>query len=181
MRIGELEPDPYSSDEEIEYISVDAPIDRIEVLATCTNQSQPTKESSKEPVKRILHRRIEKEKEYAAPKNIRFGEWEPIRENSAPSPPIVTLSTTPETAMPPADIAISKKNVERKKHPRVVNILKETVGATTITKRILDLGISLTVGKLLASALAVEKQLTKAISKDEAVLFQVNTLKPGFR
>ena len=31
-----------------------------------------------------------------------------------------------------------------------------------ITKRILDLGVNLTVGELLASAPAVEKQLTKA-------------------
>ena len=38
-----------------------------------------------------------------------------------------------------------------------------------ITKRILDLGVNLTVGKLLASAPAVEKQLTKAITKDKAV------------
>lgn len=38
-----------------------------------------------------------------------------------------------------------------------------------ITKRILDLGVSLTVGELLASAPAVEKQLTKAITTDEAI------------
>ena len=50
------------------------------------------------------------------------------------------------------------------------------MGATTITKRILDLEINLTVDKLLAFALAVKKQLTKAISKNEAIQFQVNTL-----
>ncbi len=50
------------------------------------------------------------------------------------------------------------------------------MGATTITKRILNLRVSLIVGELLASALAVEKQLTKAISEDEAVQFRVNTL-----
>ncbi len=48
--------------------------------------------------------------------------------------------------------------------------------ATTITKRILDLGVSLTVCELLASAPAIKKQLTKAISEDEAVQFHVNTL-----
>lgn len=71
--------------------------------------------------------------------------------------------------MPNADIAIIKKSVEKKRYPRVVNILKEFVGATTITRQILDLGISLTVRDLLTSALAVEKQLTKAISENEAV------------
>lgn len=58
----------------------------------------------------------------------------------------------------------------------MVNVLKESVRATTITKRILDLGVSLTVGELLASAPAVEKQLSKAISEDEAVQFRVNTV-----
>ena len=54
--------------------------------------------------------------------------------------------------------------------------MKESVGATTITKRILDLGVNLTVGELLALAPAVERQLTKAITEDEAVQFWVNTL-----
>lgn len=69
-----------------------------------------------------------------------------------------------------------KKNAERKRHPRVVGVLKESVGATMITKRILVLGVNLTVGELLASAPAVEKQLTKAITEDDAVQFRVNTL-----
>ncbi len=55
-------------------------------------------------------------------------------------------------------------------------MLKESVGATIITKHIPDLGVNLTVGELLASAPTVEKQLTKAITEDEAVQFRVNTL-----
>lgn len=39
-----------------------------------------------------------------------------------------------------------KRIVKRKKHLRVVNVLKEFVDATTITKRILDLKVNLTVG-----------------------------------
>ena len=54
LRIGELEPDPYSSDKEVEFVSLDAPIDGIGVLATHTNQSQPAKEPAKEHVKQIL-------------------------------------------------------------------------------------------------------------------------------
>ena len=111
----------------------------------------------KEFVKRILRRRVEKEKEYAASKNVRFGEWELVRENSAPTPPIVIPSTTSETAIPDANTAISKKSIIRTRHPQVINILKESVGATTITKQILDLKVSLIVGKLPASAPAVEK------------------------
>ena len=53
--------------------------------------------------------------------------------------------------------------------------MKEPVGATTITKRILDLGVSLTFSELLAFAPAVEKQFTKAIFEDEAIQFRVNT------
>ena len=78
--------------------------------------------------------------------------------------------------MPNANMVTTKKSVEKKRYPRVINVLKESVRATTITKRILDLGVSFTVGKLLVSALAVEKQLTKAISEDKAVQFRVNIL-----
>ena len=74
LKIGKLKPNSYFSDKEIKYISLDIPIDGIEVLTACTNQSQPTKELSKEFVKRILHQCIEKKKEYATPKNIWLGE-----------------------------------------------------------------------------------------------------------
>ncbi len=123
-----------------------------------------------------MRQRIEKEKKYSAPKNVQFGEWEPVRENLVPSPPKATPSAAPETAMLDANTATAKKSVERKKHPRVVNVLKELVGATNITKCILNLGVNFTVSKLLASASAVEKKLTKAISEDEVVQFRVNTL-----
>ena len=175
LRIGEADPDPYSSDEETEYISLDEPIET-GVLAARANQSKSNQGPSKEPVKQILRRRIEKENNYAAPKNVRFGEWEPVKDSSLPDPTVTVPSTTQEEAMPDAEGTTVKKTVKRKKHPRVVNVLKESVGATTITKRILDLGVNLTVGELLASAPAVEKQLTKAISEDEAVQFRVNTL-----
>ena len=46
----------------------------------------------------------------------------------------------------------------------------------TITKHTLNLGVNLTVGKLLASAPAVKKQLIKAITEDEAVQFRVDIL-----
>lgn len=61
----------------------------------------------------------------------------------------------------------------------VVRVLKESVGATIITKHILDLRIYFTVGKLLVFATAIEKQLTKAITEDEVVQFRVNTLGLG--
>lgn len=50
-----------------------------------------------------------------------------------------------------------------------MNVLNKFVKATTIIKHILDLEVNLIVGKLLTSALAVEKQLTKAITKDEVL------------
>lgn len=59
--------------------------------------------------------------------------------------------------MPDAETGKPKKAIEKKKHLRVVNVLKKSVGAKTITKRILNLEMNLTVGKLLASAPAVEK------------------------
>lgn len=84
---------------------------------------------------------------------MRFGEWELVKNTSMPAPtptPALTPSFSQEATMPDAETGEPKKTIERKKHPRVVNVLKESVGATTITKHILDLGANLTVGKLLA-------------------------------
>lgn len=59
--------------------------------------------------------------------------------------------------MPDAETTLTKKTVESKKHPWVVNILKEFVGTPTITKRFLDFGVNLTFGKLPASASDIDK------------------------
>ena len=40
-----------------------------------------------------------------------------------------------------------KKSVEKEKHSRVVNVLKEYIGATISIKRILDLQVNLKVGE----------------------------------
>lgn len=50
--------------------------------------------------------------------------------------------------MPNAKIIATKKTVKKKKHPCVINILKESVKATTITKHILDLGVNLMLNKV---------------------------------
>lgn len=48
-------------------------------------------------------------------------------------------------------------------------MLKKFLGTTTISNCILNLGLNLTVSNLLASAPAIEKQITKAITEDEVV------------
>ena len=78
--------------------------------------------------------------------------------------------------MQDAESGEPKKTFEKRKHLSVVNELNESIGATTITKRILDLGVNLTICKLLVLALAIEKQFTKAITEDESVQFWINTL-----
>lgn len=62
-----------------------------------------------------------------------------------------------------------KKNIEYKRHLRVVKVLKEFVEITIITKRILDLKVNLIVEELLVSAPAVQKQLIKTITENQAV------------
>lgn len=91
---------------------------------------------------------------------MRFGEWKPIRDNSMSAPTLAlvsALSLSQKTAMLDAEAGEPKKTVKKKKYSQVVNVLKESVRATTITKRILDLRINLIVGDLLASVSAVEK------------------------
>lgn len=117
-----------------------------------------------------MHKQIQKEDSYATPKNVRFGEWRPV-ENALPLPtPAFVQKPSQEEVMADSKPTV-KKNVEHKRHPRVIGVLKESVGATMITKHILDLGVNLTVGELLVSTPAVEKQLTKAITEDKAVQF----------
>lgn len=72
LRIGNTDPDLYSSDEEVLYVFLDEPM-KTGVLAARSNQPKPTLGPSKEPVKRILRHRIEKENDYTTPKNVRFG------------------------------------------------------------------------------------------------------------
>lgn len=70
LKITKLEPNLYFSNKKIEYVSLDKPIDKIEVLAACKNKSQLAKKLSKEPVKKILRQYIGEKKEYTAPKNV---------------------------------------------------------------------------------------------------------------
>lgn len=71
---------------------------------------------------------------------------------------------------------VCKKETRRKKYPRVVRILKKSVEVTMIIKRILDLGVKLTVEEFLVLAPAVKKKLIKAIIEDKAIQFRVNSL-----
>lgn len=59
--------------------------------------------------------------------------------------------------MPDAEASMPKKSVERKKHLRVINVLKESVGTITITKLIQNLEVNLTIGELLVLAPAIKK------------------------
>lgn len=64
-----------------------------------------------------------------------------------------------------------KKTIERKKYPRIVNLLKKSISIITITKHILELKINLTVVGLLALVLTIENQFTKAIIEVKVMQF----------
>lgn len=55
------------------------------------------------------------------------------------------------------NMGIIQKNVEKKKYPQIINILKKSIETIIIIKRILNLEIKFTVSKLLASISAIEK------------------------
>lgn len=78
-------------------------------------------------------------------------------------------------AMFDIDIVIIKKNIKKKSHLQVINVLKKSIRVITITKQILNLIIGFTFGKLLASALAMENKFIKAIFEDKNIKFCVNT------
>ena len=73
LKIGESDPDPYLSDDKVKYVSLDKLIET-GVLTPRGHQPNALQGLFKKPVKRILHRYIEKENDYAALKNLRFDE-----------------------------------------------------------------------------------------------------------
>ncbi len=91
------------------------------------------------------------------PKNMGFEECKLVNKD-----PLFTTQPAPKEPTQKESItdieALPKKNAERKKYLKVANVLKEPVSVTKISKRILDLVVSLTVGELLASAPRVGKQ-----------------------
>ena len=64
---------------------------------------------------------------------------------------IVESSAVLQTVIPDIDISTIKKNIVKKKHFGMVNVLRKSIGTTTITMQTFDLGVSFTVGELLAS------------------------------
>ncbi len=79
LRIGKSESDPYLSNDKVEYVFLDKLI-KTKVLATQNNLPKLLQDLFKEPVKRILCHYIEKENNYAKSKNLRFGEWESVKD-----------------------------------------------------------------------------------------------------
>lgn len=59
--------------------------------------------------------------------------------------------------MPNVKAMTTEKTVQKKRYPSIINILTESIRATTSKKRILNFDINLTVGKWLASILPVKK------------------------
>lgn len=106
---------------------------------------------------------------------MRFDEWKPTQNSFLPA-----LNLTPilckKIAIQNTKATEPKKLVEKKNHLQIIIILKKVVDTTTIMKRILDLEVNLTFGRLFASTQVVEKQLTKIISDNKAVQFWLNSL-----
>lgn len=83
---------------------------------------------------------------------MRFRECKLARDTSIPvfiSTLATTLNQFQKTVMPNAEAVELRKTIEKKKDPQCKNILKESIDAITISQRILDLGVNLSVGELL--------------------------------
>lgn len=91
---------------------------------------------------------------------MRFSKWKPTR-NIYILASILALAARPnqfqETAISDTIVVEPRITEEKKKHLQVVNVLKESVGATMIFKDILDLGLNLTIDKSLALSPAIKK------------------------
>lgn len=67
LKIGQLQPDPYSLNKENKYISLNTSLD-VTVFVALFNQNKKSDSSGKEPIKQILHRWIQKKDGYITPK-----------------------------------------------------------------------------------------------------------------
>ncbi len=71
---------------------------------------------------------------------------------------------------------VVKKDGKQKSYPKVVNVLKGSVSTINITKQILNIGVNFIDEEYLDLALKVEKEFTKAMSKDEDIRLMVSTI-----
>lgn len=122
--------------------------------------SRPTSRPCKELVKVILRFRIDKENNYVTSNNMRFAKREPIKDSSlSTSMPssVSNLYFFQKAAILDAKVGESKKTFERKKYSQLIHMLKEFIEVTIMTKRILNLKVSLTISETLV--LDVESSL----------------------
>lgn len=92
------------------------------------------------------------------------------------SAPTSTLNLPQKVTVPNIEASEPKRIVEKRKHSRIINLIKKSVGAITIIKGIINLGLNLTISELLTLSPVVEKQFTNAITEDKVMQFWVNTL-----
>lgn len=119
MRLGEESADDLSSDEEGQpNLLKHAPGISSQALVAAARTDTP--KTSKDPVRRILQRKISKEERYPAPKTQRHGNWEPARvENVTDMEPmdeaveiIDAITENAKVEIPKPDI--TKPKVEKK-------------------------------------------------------------------
>lgn len=72
LPIKELQPDSYFSDDEDKYISFDILLEFM-VFATQFNQNEGNEALTKELIKKILRKQIQRENNYITSKKFRFG------------------------------------------------------------------------------------------------------------
>ena len=108
VRIGEDSADEYSSDEEWDpEVTI---IDTTSVNSARTEQQKPVEESWREPAKRILKRRAEREDKFAVPKAPRYGSWNPVPAS------VERRSDNSDQSRPPSSIVTDKSHATE---PRV--------------------------------------------------------------
>lgn len=112
------------------------------MLAAQNYQPKSLQNLFKKPVKQILRHGMKNKNNYITSKNLKFAKWEPIKDTSLPAPTLLLASTLypfQKAVMLDVDIGEPKTILKKKNYPKVVNVLREFVDATTITKHILDL------------------------------------------
>lgn len=98
MRIGEVEGEELSSEDEWDPEVTTYEYEDPRVSAARTDEKKPATPAWKEPVDRILKRKVETQSKYAIPKAPRFGSWNVVPKEDAE---IIREVTTPKPAEQP--------------------------------------------------------------------------------
>lgn len=180
MRLGEESGDDLSSDAEQPNFVLLKHSPGVSSQAIVAAARTDTPKATKDPVQRILQRRISKEECYPASKTQRHGNWEPSRvEDVTDAEPmdekveiVDAIAENTKVEAPKPDLTKPKGD----KKSKIFQHFRDSIEPGEIAQRIFSGQVALSIGKVIARSPDLQKLFTQAMASDKVVRFSVNPL-----